>query len=556
VLQHLSIRNYALIRELDIPFRGGLLTVTGETGAGKSIVLGALSLALGHRADTSVLEGKKTKCIIEAEFDISSYSLKGFFEEHDLDYDAHTTLRREIALSGKSRAFINDTPVSLNQLRSLGDALVDIHSQHETLSLKDKHYQLSILDTFASNAELRKQYADAFTAYRKIQQDYQTKSSTPGGSAIDIDFKRFQLRELHDAALKAAEQEELEEEEQILQHASEIAKTSFDGAGMLQDQEQSAVAQLQELKANVKQLMKYDSRFESLFERLDSTQIELQDIASELENIAESTSADESRLTLVTDRLNLINSLQKKHKVGSVEELIQKTFELEDELHDLEHLDEVLEDLRKTLAKAEQTLIEAGQDLRANRVEIIPGLTEKLHGLLKQVGMPNARIEVRMEETGDFQSQGMDIAVFYFSSNPGSNPLPIYKVASGGELSRLMLCLKSLLADSQALPTLIFDEIDTGISGEVAAKVAKLLKQLAKGHQLISITHLPQIAGAGKHHYYVHKEVVDGITHTSMRLLEDEERLDVLASMLSGETTSDSAKANAREMLNTSNQAS
>ncbi len=553
MLQHLSIRNYALIQELEVPFKTGLLTVTGETGAGKSIVLGALSLALGHRADTSVIEGKSNKCIVEAEFDISAYGLQAFFEENDLDYETPTTLRREINLKGKSRAFINDTPVSLNQLKSLGEALVDIHTQHETLSLKDKNYQLSILDSYASNESELKAYQEAYHKHREIQKEYERKSTSDTGKNIDVDFIRFQHQELVDAALKAAEQEELEEEAQVLEHAGEIAKTAFEGAGMLQEQEQSVVAQLQDLKANLKQLTKFDSRFESLFERLESAQIELQDIAAELESIADTTNADESRLTLVTERLNLIHGLQKKHRLNSVEELIQKTFALEDELHDLEHLDEVLEELRKQLDQSEQAVKAAGERLSESRKNAIAGLTDKLHDLLKQVGMPNARISVELEPTQEFQPKGLDIAVFRFSSNPGSSPLPIYKVASGGELSRLMLCLKSILADSQALPTLIFDEIDTGISGEVAAKVARLLRVLAKGHQLISITHLPQIAGAGEHHYYVHKEVKNGTTHTGMRLLDEEERLDVLASMLSGETTSDSAKANAREMLSASN---
>lgn len=549
MLRHLSIRNFAIIRELEIDFQGGLLTVTGETGAGKSIILGALSLVLGERADTSVMDGSQEKCVVEAEFDISAYALRSFFEQEDLDYEPHCLLRREITLSGKSRAFINDTPVTVQQLKELGEYLVDIHSQHETLSLKDRRYQVEILDAFAKSGEKLLAYQTAYKAFKEAEKSLRSLESSDGSLQADLDFFRFQWQELEDASLKVGEQEDLEQEQARLEHAGEISKTAFEGAALLKDAEPSIHDQLSQLSGALRNLIKVDARFESLHERLTSADIELSDIARELENIADTTPADGQRLELVVNRLNLIQSLQNKHRVNSIEELEQKRFWLEDEIHRIEHLDESLANARNLVVERRAEATKVGEVLSEHRASYIPALEQELVSLLNQVGMPHAKVHIALEKLEQMQEAGLEEVQMRFSSNAGMAPQPLHKAASGGELSRLMLCLKSILAENTALATLIFDEIDTGISGEVAAKVGRLMRQLAKGHQVISITHLPQIAGSGMAQYFVYKEVRDGKTHTGMRLLSDEERIQELAKMLSGDNPSSSAMANAKELM-------
>lgn len=549
MLKHLSVKNFTIIRELEIDFQSGLLTITGETGAGKSIILGALSLILGDRADTSVLQGNTEKCVVEGVFETQNELVNQFFIDQDLDAEAHCTLRREINLQGKSRAFINDTPVTLNQLKELGEMLVDIHSQHETLSLKDKNYQVAILDAFANAFQELDNYKRAFKAYKSKLAEWTKLESQDGSLKNELDFYRFQLNELNDAALQKGEQETLEAEQTTLENASEIAKISFDGSALLKSGENSISDQLNELLGALKPFAKLDKRFYDLYERLSSAEIELSDISSELETIAEQTVADDARLNLVIERLNTIQALQKKHRVNSLEELQEKLFWLEDEVHRIENLDASLEETRIQVDKLKNEAEERAGLLRKKRSEHAQGLQDRLISLLHEVGMPNARIEVRIESLDKLGDNGMDEVSILFSSNPGMPVQQIHKAASGGELSRLMLCLKSILADNKALPTLIFDEIDTGISGEVAAKVAKLMRYLSKGHQVFSITHLPQIAGAGDAHYYVHKEVRDNKTYTGMKLLSEEERLNELARMLSGEHATASAIANAKELI-------
>ncbi len=549
MLRHLSIRNFAIIRELEIDFQSGLLTVTGETGAGKSIILGALSLVLGERADTSVMDGSEEKCVVEAEFDISAYGLKPFFDAEDLDYEPRCLLRREITVQGKSRAFINDTPVSVQQLKELGEHLVDIHSQHETLSLKDRRYQVLIVDAFAKSGELLKNYQTAFKSFKEAEKSLRSLETSDGSLQSELDFYRFQWKELEEASLRIGEQEELEQEQARLEHASEISKTAFEGASLLKDAEPSIHDQLSQLAGALRGLVKVDSRFESLHERLLSADIELSDIARELETIADTTPADAQRLELVVSRLNLIQSLQSKHRVNSIEELEQKRYWLEDEIHRIEHLDESLEAARQRVNQTKEKAMEAGELLSKHRQQNIPALEHELVSLLNQVGMPHARVHIALEKADSLLEHGLEEVQMRFSSNAGMAPQPLHKAASGGELSRLMLCLKSILADNTALATLIFDEIDTGISGEVAAKVGRLMRKLAEGHQVISITHLPQIAGSGTHQYFVYKEVRDGKTYTGMKQLEEAERIQELAKMLSGDNPSSSALANAKELM-------
>jgi len=549
VLKSLSVKNYALIRELNLSFDKGLLIITGETGAGKSIILGALGLVLGERAESNVVEGKDAKCVVEALFDISKHKLERFFEEQDLDYEVNCILRREISIQGKSRAFINDTPVSLNQLKDLGEALVDIHSQHETLSLKDRRYQIQLLDSFAGNESLLRAYREALHQNKRLQKQWNEFVTQESAWKAEYDFLSFQLTELQDAHLKVGEESLLEEEQQLLEHASEIAKTAFEGAEGIRNGEQSAFQQLKDIENTLRSQAVYDARFSDLLDRLKSVNIELDDLAGELEKISDTTQADGTRLEQINDRQSLLFNLQKKHHCASSEELIEKRNDLEDKTARVESLEQDKSELERVCKEAEQQLHRAATELRAARDKALPGLLSKLKSLLTEAGMPHSQVEMRIEALEQGTDDGPDQVNMLFSSNPGSPLQALNKVASGGELSRVMLCFKSILATSKSLPTLIFDEIDTGISGEVAAKVGRMMKNMAQGHQVISITHLPQIAGMGDGHYLVYKEVKDGQSQTYMRPLSQQERINELARMLSGDKLSDSALANAKELL-------
>lgn len=549
MLKSLSVKNYALIRELNLSFDKGLLIITGETGAGKSIILGALGLVLGERAESNVVEGKDAKCVVEALFDISKHKLERFFEEQDLDYEVNCILRREISIQGKSRAFINDTPVSLNQLKDLGEALVDIHSQHETLSLKDRRYQIQLLDSFAGNESLLRAYREALHQNKRLQKQWNEFVTQESAWKAEYDFLSFQLTELQDAHLKVGEESLLEEEQQLLEHASEIAKTAFEGAEGIRNGEQSAFQQLKDIENTLRSQAVYDARFSDLLDRLKSVNIELDDLAGELEKISDTTQADGTRLEQINDRQSLLFNLQKKHHCASSEELIEKRNDLEDKTARVESLEQDKSELERVCKEAEQQLHRAATELRAARDKALPGLLSKLKSLLTEAGMPHSQVEMRIEALEQGTDDGPDQVNMLFSSNPGSPLQALNKVASGGELSRVMLCFKSILATSKSLPTLIFDEIDTGISGEVAAKVGRMMKNMAQGHQVISITHLPQIAGMGDGHYLVYKEVKDGQSQTYMRPLSQQERINELARMLSGDKLSDSALANAKELL-------
>lgn len=549
MLQTLRVKNYALIRDLRLDMDKGLLIVTGETGAGKSIILGALGLVLGERADSNVVEGHESKCVVEAEFDISAYALRPFFETHDLDFEKQCILRREISTQGKSRAFINDTPVTLQQLKELGEYLIDIHSQHETVSLKDKRYQVQLLDSFAGNEAELKQYRSALSQFKKQKKQLEELIKQEAEWRAEYEFHSFQLNELTEANLQEGEETALEEEQNRLAHASEIAKAAFDGAEGLRNQEGSAYALLREVEHLLMQQVNHESRFSDLASRLQSLNIELDDIASELEKIADSTQADDQRLEQIDERISLLFTLQKKHACASSAELIQKRFDLEDKTARVESLDQEKQQLEQAVQQSEKALKDASDALRASRNKAIPALQKNLMALLAEVGMPHAQVEIKMEALDMPGEDGPDAVSMLFSSNPGMPKQSVNKVASGGELSRLMLCFKSILAASKALPTLIFDEIDTGISGEVASKVGKMMKQMATGHQIISITHLPQIAALGDAHYLVYKEIESGVSQTYMRGLKEDERVKEVARMLSGDKMSDSALANARELM-------
>ena len=551
MIAHLRIRNYALIRELEIDLFNNLSTITGETGAGKSILMGALGLILGERADSNVLWNKKEKCIVEGTFQIGSYKLKSFFKQHDLDYDDETIIRREISEAGKSRAFINDTPVTLSLVKELGEKLVDIHSQHETLELNNREFQMEMIDIFSKATIEVEAYRAVYFTYLETQKKLLDLTAREDAAKRDQDYKQFLLNELTEAALQPGEQETVEQELNTLNNAEDI-QSALHGCGqLLLEQEGAVTSLLQEVRSQLQRVAKFNSRIEELFKRADSTLIEVKDIAQEAEDIAQEISADKQRQEYLTTRLDVIYSLQKKHRCNSIDELLTIQQQLQNDIGAIDSLQEQIAQLHHHISAQQKELIQTAKNISAKRKKHIPDLEKSINQLLKQVGMPNAAIQVKQDiqpEAG-FGPNGIDSISLLFSSNKGSVYQALNKIASGGELSRLMLCIKTVIADLAALPTLIFDEIDTGISGETARQVGDVMKQLAQRHQVISITHLPQMAACAHHHYFVFKESDSKTTSSNIRLLNENERIEEIAKMLSGAKPTDSARANARELV-------
>ena len=551
MITHLRIQNYAIIRSLDIELKNNLSAVTGETGAGKSIVMGALGLILGERADSSVLWNKNEKCIVEGTFNIASYSLKKFFELNDLDYDEETIIRREISEAGKSRAFINDTPVTLTLVKELGERLVDIHSQHETLELNNREFQLEIVDVFSKVQEEVTAYRASFNHYQQLQKQLAQLEEQDAAATRDKDFKQFLLNELLEANLQPGEQEQTETELNTLNNAEDIQLALNTGVQLLREQENAAISMLQEVRTQFQRVAKFNPRIDDLFKRLDSSLIELKDIANEAEDIAQDISSDKQRQEVLTARLDLMYSLQKKHRCNTLEELQSIQQQLTTELENIDSLEAKIEQLKKEESELHTTLLKASKQISDKRKKHIPALEKSINVLLQQVGMPNAGIQMKQDILPDAQLNlnGVDQLTLLFASNKGSTFQPLNKIASGGELSRLMLCIKTVVAHLTQLPTLIFDEIDTGISGETARQVGDVMKKLAEKHQVICITHLPQIAGKAHQHYFVYKESDSKTTHSNMRLLNSNERIEEIAKMLSGSKPTESALANARELV-------
>lgn len=551
MITHLRIQNYAIIRSLDIELKNNLSAVTGETGAGKSIVMGALGLILGERADSSVLWNKNEKCIVEGTFNIASYSLKKFFELNDLDYDEETIIRREISEAGKSRAFINDTPVTLTLVKELGERLVDIHSQHETLELNNREFQLEIVDVFSKVQEEVTAYRASFNHYQQLQKQLAQLEEQDAAATRDKDFKQFLLNELLEANLQPGEQEQTETELNTLNNAEDIQLALNTGVQLLREQENAAISMLQEVRTQFQRVAKFNPRIDDLFKRLDSSLIELKDIANEAEDIAQDISSDKQRQEVLTARLDLMYSLQKKHRCNTLEELQIIQQQLSTELENIDSLEAKIEQLKKEQSELHTTLLKTAKQISDKRKKHIPALEKSINVLLQQVGMPNAGIQMKQDILPDAQLNlnGVDQLTLLFASNKGSAFQPLNKIASGGELSRLMLCIKTVVAHLTQLPTLIFDEIDTGISGETARQVGDVMKKLAEKHQVICITHLPQIAGKAHQHYFVYKESDSKTTHSNMRLLNSNERIEEIAKMLSGSKPTESALANARELV-------
>jgi DNA repair protein RecN (Recombination protein N) len=549
MLVRLSVNNYALIKDLDIGIENGLTIITGETGAGKSILLGALSLILGSRADTTILLDKSIKCVVEGTFRIEGYDLNDFFSANELDFDHLTILRREINPAGKSRAFINDTPVTINLLKELGDRLIDIHSQHQTLMLNDNSFQLNVIDSFAGNSSLRNDYRTVYDNYRKIKKEYNELKEMADKNKADLEYYRFQLSQLQEARLITGEQEELEKEQEILVHATEIKLALETASSLLSSEDRSVLNLLKELKISLGKIRTFLPEADSFYQRSDSTFIEINDLSADIEKLSAGIEADPDRLIKVNNRLDLIYSLIQKHRVKDVNELIIKYEELKNLVKNIVSSDERLEELEKKLEKEHTTLAHLADSISAKRSSIIPDVESKIGELLRQLGMPNGKFRIEMRRATDYVITGIDNADFLFSANKQVPPENIAKVASGGELSRVMLSLKSLLTKNNNLPTIIFDEIDSGVSGEVADKVGQILAEMGRYMQVINITHLPQVASRGKKHYHVYKDDDGDSTITRIKLLSHEERILEVARLLSGSEVTETAMKNARELL-------
>ena len=551
MLKTLTISNYALIDNITVDFNPGLTIITGETGAGKSILIGALNLLTGARADTSVLKDKQKKCVVEGVFDLSKYNLQEFFEQNDLDYETFTIIRREITPQGRSRAFINDTPVNLKTLRDLTNFLIDIHSQHDTLLLNNPGYQLDVIDTYADNSKLLQQYRTEFSRLKNLQQQLSQLREKAQKEKADYDYYQFQYDQLEQANLQPGEQEDLEQEQQQLSHTEEIKNALGQILFLLTDEENGANDRIRQAQRSAEEITSYLPQAKDLARRLESAYIELQDLASETEVLFNDIEYDPERLQQVNARLDLIYELQHKFNVESVEQLLELKDQFEQKLLNINSYDEQIQQLETQVQQQLQKVERLANQLSERRQAAITVFEKEVMQLLRQLGMPNAVFNVKIEKT-DLSPTGHDKITFYFSANKKIEPQPITKVASGGELSRLMLAIKYLVSQSKTLPTIIFDEIDTGISGEIADKTGQLIKKLSKNIQVIDITHLPQIAAKADTHILVYKTEQPSGTVTRLKVLSDDERVKEIAKMLSGQQVTQSAIEHARSLIENS----
>ena len=549
MIASLHIENYVLISRLDINFESGFSVITGETGAGKSIILGALGLILGQRADSRTIKEGEAKCVIEGVFRIGNYHLETFFADNDLDYDDHCLIRREISANGKSRSFINDTPAGLQQLKELGEQLIDIHSQHQNLLLAHDAFQLQVVDAIAKSQEPLLQYQHHFRAYRNCRQTLADLRATAQQQKAESDFLQFQFSQLNESQLSEGEQEQLEQEVQLLTHAEEI-KTELSKAALLIDNESgSALVVLKEAEIALRHAEKLFPKAQEWQQRLESCTIELKDISDEIHRSQEGIDVDPARTELVKQRLDLLYSLEQKHRVNTLEELIILRDQLGEQLHLIESLDDDILRMEKEEQQLRLAMEQAGQTLTDCRKKSFPLIEKHLSSQLKQLGMPEIRFEVRLTPRSEWTLNGKDDIQFYFSANKNSAPQPVAQIASGGEISRVMISLKSLIASAKSLPTIIFDEIDMGISGEVANAMSLIMKDLGEYMQVIAITHLPQIAAKGSTHYKVYKDNSGLTSETSIKQLSKDERVSEIAAMLSGESVTQAAIENAKQLL-------
>lgn len=550
MLTSLQIENYAIIRSLEIPFRPGLTAITGETGAGKSILMGALSLILGNRADTDVLFDKSRKCIVEAAFDVRELGPQSLFQQYDLDYQDDTIIRREINEHGKSRAFINDTPVNLTTLKAVASLLVDIHSQHQTLMLQNAGFRLRLIDQFTQNQELVGQYQQALHEWQTQKSALEELRQHCAEAALRYDYNLYTIEELEKAALQPDEQSEIEQKIKELSHAETIKSHLYNATRILSEQEGGNILyMLKSLGQECRALENLGGEYAAFSQRIDNLTAEAQDLSYEMSRKNEAVEVNPALTDQLNERLDLMFSLQSKYHVESNEALLALLEKLQQEVASYSDDREQLADREKHVKDLETEAQRLAVLLSASRKEAVPALVRSMEERLRQLGMADSRFAVEIEESDDLRETGRDTATFLFSANPGVAPADIARIASGGEMSRIMLCLKSIITDSMYLPTIIFDEIDTGISGETASKVGQMMRLLARKHQVIAITHLPQIAACGDQHYLVYKQSDGNRTYTNIKPLEMSEREQMIATMMSGENRTESAVAAAREML-------
>ena len=546
----LSIKNYALIEDIQVPLTKGLTIITGETGAGKSILLGALGLLLGKRADLGSVKDATQKCIIEGEFSLKGYGLQPLFKDHDLDYDVHTIIRREILPSGKSRAFVNDTPVGLSQLQALGGYLVDIHSQQETNSFATEVFQLEVLDALAGNAPILQGYQNALSEFTSISKQLEKQLSQKEAALKELDYHTFLQQELMEASLHTIDQQALETNYNTLNNAEEI-QGSFAEIEQLFSQENTGIIDsVKQARSLLNNISKYAPSYQELYDRLHSVTLELEDVISSIENTSEDLQVDPTELFRINEVLQTLYRLQHKHSVSSVKELSEIESNLSSKIYNSQHLDTTIETLEKEKQKLTQALLKLAKDLHDNRVEALPMLQQKLEAYLSLLGLPNAKFKVEFTTSPTFKKSGTDSLAVYFTANKGGNFGLLKKVASGGEMSRIMLSVKALLSQYKKLPTIVFDEIDTGVSGEIALKMAYIMGEMSTHMQILSITHLPQIAAKGEQHIKVYKEDRQNTTVTHLKQLSQEERIVEIAQMIGGKNITDTTLANAKELLN------
>lgn len=549
MLVSLQIENYAIIRSLKIGFNAGFTAITGETGAGKSILLGALSLLFGNRADTSVLFDNNKKCVVEGEFSIQDLNLQNFFEINDLDYQKQTIIRREIAPSGKSRAFINDTPVNLNTLKELTAHLVDIHSQHSHLLLGDSNFKMKIVDEYAQNGKLLQIYKNNLKQYNHLVTEIEQLKTEASQAEREEEFLNFQLNELQQANLQIDEEKNLEKEIEFLTHAEEIKGNLFQASQLIGEKEDNALQIIHQCKQCCRNIEQFDNNFSELAQRLETLEIELKDIDYELNRHNEDIEFNPNELENKKERLSIIYALEKKHNVNSIEELLERITELEEKTNKITDYQINIDKLEEEKIQLQKELEKLGEELSLKRKQSIPEIEKALQAQIGNLGMEHNRFQIQLTTRKEFRKDGLDQIELLFSANIGVALAPIEKAASGGELSRIMLSIKSLMTEKSLFPTIIFDEIDTGISGTMAGKVATAMDELSQNHQLIVITHLPQIAAKAQYQYKVYKEITDNKTYTNLKKLSSEEREHEIALMIGGEKLGNNTLLAAKELL-------
>ena len=550
MLQHLRIQNFALIEETEVDFSKGLTVITGETGAGKSILLGALGLTLGNRADVGSLHDKTKKCVIEAKFNIKAYQLHSFFETKELDFEEVTTIRREITPEGKSRAFINDTPANLAVLKELGERLIDIHSQHETLLLKETNFQFELVDAFAKTTILFSDYKKQFSSLQKLRKQLEELSNQEIQAKKELDYFQFQFNELDEANLKIGEFQALEAESETLENAEFIKSNLSKSALTINGGDENVLSALALIKQQLQSISKFGKQFSELYERINSVYIELKELANDLDGAESDVVYNNTRLEEVNAQLDKLNRLLKKHGVANEEELIKIKEDIENKLLQFSSLELQIEKIHKEIAVIEKQCKALAIELSTKRQQSLSGIEQNIKTMLGSLSMANAQFKIELSQQKELSSNGIDTISFLFTANKGAEYKELHKTASGGELSRLMLCLKALLAERTALPTIIFDEIDTGVSGDVADKIGNILFAMGKTMQVITITHLPQMASKGSTHLFVFKSDTKDKTTSSIKLLTKEERIGEIAKMLSTGNPTETALKNAKELLN------